>query len=66
MSGGRAGIPLDLCVEQIAAGDPYWAGPRGEQARGVVLRQIAAEWREYHDADIERIQRKQQFESECG
>ena len=66
MSGGRAGVPLDLCVEQIAAGDPYWTGTRGAQAAGVVLRQIAHEWREMLDADIARKQAKQDFESGCG
>ena len=66
MSGGKAGVPLDLCIEQIAAGDPYWTGPRGQVMAGVVLRQIAFEWREMLDEKIDRMQRKQQFESECG
>ena len=66
MSGGRAGVPLDVCVQQIASGDPYWADGRGRVFRDTVLRQIASEWREMTDKRIARLQAKMQFESECG
>lgn len=66
MSGGRAGVPLDVCVEQIAAGDPYWQDGRGRMMANTVLRQIAAEWREMLDERVAKALAKQQFESECG
>ena len=56
MAGGRAGVPLDVCVEQIAAGDPYWQDGRGRVMAGNVLRQIAAEWREMLDEKMARAQ----------
>jgi hypothetical protein len=56
MSGGRPGVPLDVCVEQIIAGDPYWKDGRGYMMRDSVLRQIAAEWREMLDEKLERVQ----------
>ena len=66
MSVYRTGVPLDVCVQQIVAGDPYWLDGRGRLLVHTVLRQIAAEWREMLDEKVERVQAKQDFERECG
>ena len=66
MSGGRAGVPLDVCVRQIAADDPYWRDGSGRMMAQAVLWQIAAEWREMLDERVKRALAKQDFERECG
>lgn len=66
MSAGKAGVPLDVCCQQIVAGDPYWHGPRGHALQNEVLLQIAGEWREMLDEKTDRLQKKMMFEDECG
>ena len=66
MSGCRPGVPLDVCVQEIADGDPYWQDGRGYVMRGAVLRQIAAEWREMMDERLARAQAAMTYQDECG
>lgn len=66
MSGGRAGVPLDECVLQIASGDPYWQDGVGYEMRNSVLRQIAAEWRMMLTDRLAREAAAVRYLEECG
>jgi len=66
MSVYRTGVPLDVCVQQIVADDPYWRDGYGRLMAQTVLRQIAAEWREMLNEKVKRAQAKQDFERECN